>query len=321
MYTDALISIPRLAVIIPCYNEQSVLPDSLNKLLTLLNELISKKQIRADSFLYCVDDGSTDTTWEIILNRHNVDPYIKGLRLGKNAGHQNALLAGLLNIKDKVDCAITIDADLQDDINVIKNMLDHFKQGSDIVYGVRQSREKDTFFKRYTALAFYTLMKRSGSEIIFNHAEFRLLSHKALQQLSQFEEHNIFLRGIITLIGFKTSEVYYDRGPRLLGETKYSLRKMIRLAWDGMISFSHVPLNFILIVGIISFILSLGLMGFVIIAKIFAHTVPGWASIMVPLCFIGGIQLLSIGIIGEYLAKIYLEVKRRPRFIKDMELF
>ena len=320
MNTHALIPIPRLSIIIPCYNEQHVLPDSLNKLSIFLLELINKKQIQADSFLYCVDDGSQDDTWQIILDRHGADPHIKGLRLGRNAGHQNALLAGLTALKDQVDCVVTIDADLQDDINAIKQMLDHFKQGCDIVYGIRQSREKDTFFKRVTALAFYKLMKRSGSDIVFNHADFRLLSRRTLEQLNQFQERNIFLRGIVTLIGFKTSTVYYDRADRLFGETKYTLRKMIKLAWDGMISFSHVPLDFILISGIVSFVLSVGLAGFVIFAKIFCHTIPGWASIMVPLCFIGGIQLLSIGIIGEYLAKIYLEVKRRPRYIKDTEL-
>ncbi len=320
MTASDLTNIPRLAIIIPCYNEQSVLPDSLNKLAALLLDLIANKHITDDSFLYCVDDGSQDQTWDIIVERHTADKHIKGLRLGTNAGHQNALLAGLLHIKDQVDCAVTIDADLQDDIQAIKVMVEHFKQGSDIVYGVRQSRNKDGFFKRMSALAFYQLMRRTGSSLIYNHADFRLLSRKTLQQLNQFQECNVFLRGIVTLIGFKTSEVYYDRRPRLYGETKYPLSKMVKLAWDGLISFSHVPLHFILILGVVSFILSLGLAVFVVIAKLFSHTVPGWASIMVPLCFIGGIQLLSTGIIGEYLAKIYLEVKRRPRYIIDTEL-
>jgi glycosyltransferase involved in cell wall biosynthesis len=315
-----VISVPRLAIVIPCYNEESVLPDSLFKLLALLNELISAHKISADSFLFCVDDGSHDQTWQIIFDLHAQNSLVKGLRLGRNAGHQNALLAGLLNVKDLVDCAVTIDADLQDDLNAIKTMLEHFQEGSDIVYGVRQSRETDTFFKRVTALAFYKLMKRSGSELVFNHADFRLLSRRTMTELNEFQERNIFLRGIFTLIGFKTSIVYYDRNSRLLGETKYTLCKMIALAWDGIISFSHVPLDFILMSGVISFVISILMAIWVLCAKLFSHTVIGWTSIMVPLCFIGGIQLLSIGIIGEYLAKIYLEVKRRPRYIKDTEL-
>ncbi len=311
---------PRLAIIIPCYNEQLILPDSLNQLLTLLHELISKKQINEQSFLYCVDDGSQDQTWQIISNKHRADAKVKGLLLSRNTGHQNALLAGLLNIQDQVDCAITIDADLQDDINVIPTMLDHFREGSDIVYGVRRSRKSDGFFKRLTALTFYKLMKHSGSEIVFNHADFRLLSRKIIEQLNHFKESNIFLRGIFSLIGFKTSQVHYDRNSRALGETKYTLRKMIALAWEGLISFSQAPLEFILISGVISFLTSIGIAGWVLCAKMFAYTTPGWASIMIPLCFIGGVQLLSIGIIGEYLAKIYLEVKGRPRYIKDTEL-
>ncbi len=313
-------AIPRLAIVIPCYNEESVLPDSLPKLIAFMQELIASDQIREDSFLYCVNDGSRDNTWKIISDYHAKNPLVKGLCLGRNVGHQNALLAGLLNVKDLVDCAVSIDADLQDDVNAIKAMLEHFQQGSDIVYGVRQSRPTDTFFKRLTALAFYKLMKHAGSELVFNHADFRLLSRRTILELNEFPERNIFLRGIFTLIGLKTSVVYYDRHDRLFGETKYTLKKMIALAWDGIISFSHLPLNLILIAGVISFFLSVGLAMWVLVAKVFGHTVPGWSSIMVPLCFIGGIQLLSTGIIGEYLAKIYLEVKRRPRYIKDMEL-
>lgn len=312
---------PRLAIIIPCYNEQAVLLDSLDKLSSLLSDLITHQKVRPDSFLYCVDDGSKDQTWSMISARHAADPRIKGLRLGRNAGHQNALLAGLTAINEQVDCAITIDADLQDDIQAIYTMLEHFQQGSDIVYGVRKSRRKDTWFKRVSAGAYYKLMSKAGSEIIYNHADFRLLSRRALEQLNQFQERNVFLRGLVTLMGCKASTVYYDRAPRLLGESKYPLSKMVKFAWDGMISFSHIPLHCILIFGVVSFVLSIGLTLFVLMAKIFSHTVPGWASIMIPLCFLGGIQLLSIGIIGEYLAKIYLEVKGRPRYIKETELF
>lgn len=311
---------PRLAIIVPCYNEQLILPDSLSKLLAFLSLLIEKKKIQENSFLYCVDDGSQDQTWEIILNKHRVDTRVKGLRLSRNAGHQNALLAGLLNTQNQIDCAVTIDADLQDDIHAIEEMLQHFQQGSEIVYGVRSSRKTDGFFKRLTALTFYKLMKHSGAEIVFNHADFRLLSRRTIEQLNHFKENNLFLRGIFTLIGFKTSKVYYDRSSRALGETKYTLRKMISLAWEGLTSFSQAPLEFILISGALSFFVSLGLAIWVLGAKIFAHPVSGWASIMVPVCFIGGVQLLSIGVIGEYLAKIYLEVKNRPRYIKDTEL-
>jgi glycosyltransferase involved in cell wall biosynthesis len=312
--------LPRLAIIVPCYNEQLILPGSLSKLLDLLTRLIQKRQIREDSFLYCVDDGSQDQTWEIIFNKHSTDARVKGLRLSRNTGHQNALLAGLLNVQDQIDCAVTIDADLQDDPNAIEEMLQHFQEGSEIVYGVRISRKTDGFFKRLTALAFYKLMKYSGAETVFNHADFRLLSRRTIEQLSHFKESNLFLRGIFTLIGFKTSKVYYDRGDRALGETKYTFRKMFSLAWEGLTSFSQAPLEFILISGALSFFVSIGLALWVLWSKIFAHPVSGWASIMVPLCFIGGIQLLSIGIIGEYLAKIYLEVKSRPRYIKDIEL-
>jgi glycosyltransferase involved in cell wall biosynthesis len=311
---------PRFAIIVPCYNEQLILLNSLTQLFELLCALIAKKKISEESFLYFVDDGSQDQTWQIIANQHHINNKIKGLRLSRNTGHQNALLAGLLNIQEQVDCAVTIDADLQDDIRVIETMLDHFHEGSDIVYGVRRSRKTDGFFKRLTALAFYKLMKHSGSDIIFNHADFRLLSRRVIEQLNHFKESNLFLRGIFSLIGFNTSQVHYDRNSRALGETKYTFRKMISLAWEGLISFSQVPLEFILISGIISFVASIAIAVWVLSTKLFAHTTPGWASIMVPLCFIGGIQLLSIGIIGEYLAKIYLEVKGRPRYIKDTEL-
>jgi glycosyltransferase involved in cell wall biosynthesis len=215
---------------------------------------------------------------------------------------------------------VTIDADLQDDPHAIEEMLQHFQEGSEIVYGVRTSRQTDGFFKRLTAIGFYKLMKYAGAETVFNHADFRLLSRRTIEQLSHFKESNLFLRGIFTLIGFKTSKVYYDRRNRALGETKYTFKKMFSLAWEGLTSFSHAPLEFILISGALSFFVSIGLALWVLGAKIFAHPVSGWASIMVPLCFIGGIQLLSIGIIGEYLAKIYLEVKSRPRYIKDTEL-
>lgn len=320
MNTLAVNPPPCLAIVVPCYNEQAALPNTINKLSTVLANLIHQNKITPNSFLYYVDDGSRDNTWELIHQTHRDNPIVKGLRLSKNMGHQNALLAGLLNIRKKIDCAITIDADLQDNINCIETMVDHYCQGSDIVYGVRQARDTDTWFKRTTAKLFYKLMKYVGSELVSNHADFRLLSRRSIEQLSRFKERNLFLRGIVTLIGFQTSSVYYDRAHRLQGETKYSLSKMIALAWNGVIAFSHMPLHFILLSGVVSFIFSIAMSIWVLILKLVAHPVPGWSSLMIPLCFMGGIQLLSIGVLGEYLAKIYLEVKRRPRFIKDMEL-
>lgn len=314
-------SLPRVAIVIPCFNEQAILPATLEKLCCLLQELITTQQVSTESFLYCVDDGSSDLTWQIISENHAQNQLIKGLRLSRNVGHQNALFAGLMSIKNKVDCAISIDADLQDDIAAIKTMIEDFKLGSEIVYGVRKAREQDTLFKRLTAAGFYKMMQRSGSNILMNHADFRLLSARVLEQLSKFKERNLFLRGIVPLIGYKTTQVHYDRAERKHGKSKYTLRKMIALAWDGLTSFTHLPLDFIFIFGIISFIMSLILTGWALASKFSAHTIPGWTSIMIPLCFMGGVQLLSIGIIGEYIAKVYLEVKRRPRFIKDTELF
>ena len=313
--------LPRLAIIIPCYNEQEVLPDTLDKLLTLLNSLCEKRKIALDSFLYCVDDGSHDLTWSIIADWHSRFSQIKGLKLSRNTGHQNALYAGLMSVKNKLDCVVTIDADLQDDPTAIETMVEHFQNGSDLVYGIRRSRDKDSLFKKFTAVLFYKFIKKLGADIVVNHADFRLLSNRTLLGLSQFKERNLFLRGIFPLIGYRSSHVYYDRAPRQFGKSKYSLRKMIALAWEGTTSFSHAPLDFILVLGIASFILSLGVMAWAIIAQFLHLTVPGWTSVMIPLCFMGGIQLLSVGILGEYIAKVYMEVKRRPRFIKDRELF
>ncbi|OGT44096.1 MAG: glycosyltransferase [Gammaproteobacteria bacterium RIFCSPHIGHO2_12_FULL_40_19] len=313
--------LPCLAIVIPCYNEQPALPLALKKLADVLIHLIQKNKIKAESFLYCVDDGSQDETWRIISEAHQESPMIKGLKLSRNRGHQNALFAGLMTIKDKVDCVISIDADLQDDICVIEEMIDHFCSGSDVVYGVRKSRKSDMFLKRMTAIAFYKIIRYSNSDIIFNHADFRLLSQRALMRLNQFEERNLFLRGIIPLIGYKSTQVYYDRVERSLGKSKYTIRKMIALACDGLTSFTHFPLRFILVMGMVSFLFALIMMVWVVCAKLFSHTVPGWSSIMIPLCFMGGIQLLSVGVLGEYIAKIYLEVKRRPRYIEDSEIF
>lgn len=312
---------PCLAIVIPCYNEQSILRNTLDKLYVILSDCIKNGSVASNSFIYCVDDGSTDQTWSIIKAAYQNNSSIKGLKLSRNEGHQKALLAGLMQIKEKVDCVISIDADLQDDINTIATMISHYRNGSDIVYGIRESRLTDTFFKKNTAILFYKLMRKSGAELIFNHADFRLLSYRALQVLSQFQERNIFLRGIIPLIGYPNTKVYYSRKERLSGESKYTIKKMLGLAWDGITSFSNIPLRFILIIGAAVFIFSLIMMTWVLLSKFFLYTTPGWASIMIPLFFMGGIQLLSIGILGEYMAKVFLEVKHRPRYIKDSEIF
>lgn len=312
--------VPRLAILIPCYNEQDVLPHTLEILLTLLKKLCANETIASDSFLYCVNDGSRDGTWQIITEWHKRDSQVKALKLSKNVGHQNALYAGLMHLKNKTDCVVTIDADLQDDPEAIIEMIAQFKKGNELVYGIRASREKDSFFKRFSAKLFYQFIHRSNHDVLVNHADFRLLSNRAIVTLSQFKERNLFLRGIIPLMGYHSSYVYYDRAKRQHGTTKYPLTKMIALAWEGVSSFSHAPLNCIFALGIISFIASIFVLVWAFICKWQHLTVPGWASIMIPLCFMGGIQLLSVGVIGEYIAKIYIEVKRRPRYIKDEEL-
>jgi len=311
---------PRLAIVIPCYNEEAVLSTTVSVVKQLLENLIIQDKIAKNSFIYFIDDGSVDKTWEIIKNLNLHDHMIKGLKLSKNHGHQNALLAGLLQVKETVDCAISIDADLQDDVTVISKMIMHYRNGHDVVYGVRDSRATDGFLKRKTALLFYRLMEWSDSELIYNHADFRLLSQRALMALSRFEESALFLRGIVPKIGFSSEKVYYDRLRRVEGKSKYTPIKTLALAWNGLTSFSIIPLRIILIIGFLLFLISVVMIGCVIYDKIFLFTVPGWASIMIPIFLMGGVQLLSIGVIGEYLAKIFIEVKRRPRFIIDTEV-
>lgn len=311
---------PRLAIVIPCYNEAATLPATLAQLSDCLDQWRREHLIATDSYLYCVDDGSHDDTWAIIHHHHERCPWIKGLKLTRNAGHQNALLAGLLHIKRAMDCVITIDADLQDDINAIPLMLAHYQNGMDIVYGVRVKRTKDNLFKRLTAHLFYRIMRKSGANIIHNHADFRLMSQRVVISLSRFRERHLFLRGIVPWMGYRSAEVYYERRARQFGHTQYTLTKMLRLAWDGITSFSHLPLNLIMGMGVFSFIASLAMTLWAIAAKYAGNTIPGWTSIMIPLCFMGGVQLLSIGVIGEYVAKVYFEVKNRPRFIKEAEL-
>ena len=271
--------------------------------------------------MYFVDDGSSDSTWDIVRELHSKNNRIKGLKLSRNVGHQNALMAGLDSVCGKVDCAISIDADLQDDISVIESMVEQFDKGFEIVYGVREKREKDSFLKKNTALIFYKLMACFGVDMVSNHADFRLLSNNVIGHLKSFKEVNLFLRAMIPLVGFRSTNVYYDRKERYAGVSKYPARKMIAFALDGITSFSVTPLRYITIIGCILFVSSLVLTAWAFIITMQHKSIPGWASTVLPIYFIGGVQVLCIGIIGEYLGKIYKEVKARPRYIKDIELF
>lgn len=303
-----------IGVIVPCYNEEAVLGETAARLTALLNQLIKKEKISKMSKIWFIDDGSNDRTWHIIERLSASNGYISGIKLSRNVGHQNALLAGLSTVDG--DAIASVDADLQDDIVCIEKMIDEWRGGAEIVYGVRKKRSTDTVFKRLTALTFYQLMRWMGVEIVFNHADFRLMSRRAIECLKEFREINLFIRGIVPLIGFKSSVVYYKRNKRFAGESKYPLKKMLEFAFDGITSFSVVPLRMITFIGFLLFTVSTLMSGWVIIIKWFGErAVPGWASTVLPMYFIGGIQILCIGIIGEYLGKIYTEVKNRPRYI------
>ncbi len=313
--TSALGKTPIFALIVPCYNEEEIFPYSLNKLIDLLQLLIQKNQIDPKSFICFVNDGSRDNTWSLIEKASKDSPMVKGIKLSTNFGHQNALMAGMLSFKDACDCMVTIDADLQDDIEVIETMIEKYKEGFSVVYGVRDKRDKDSFFKKYTALLFYKLMQKMKVKTVYNHADFRLLDQKVANQLALFGEVNLFLRGIFPTIGFASTEVFYERKERLAGETKYPLRKMLNFAWDGITSFSVYPLRLIFILGIFIFLLSLGLTFWAFIPVFKGDAIHGWASTVIPIFLFAGIQMISIGLIGEYVGKIYKEVKARPRFI------
>lgn len=305
--------IPTLTIVIPCYNEEAILQKNLSKLCAHIKNLIAKKNIASNSFIVFVDDGSEDKTWKII--EQSSDNLIKGVKLSHHVGHQNALSAGLLWVKDRCDAAISLDADLQDDYKAIEKFITKYQEGAQIVYGVRKNRPFDSWFKRNSANFFYKLMRLMGIEIIPNHADFRLMSKDVLKAFSEFSEVNLFLRGIFPLIGFKHDMVYYNREERNGGKSKYSIKRMVSLALDGISSFSIKPLRLIAILGLLIFLASLFASIWVVIEKIFFNTVHGWASIVLPIYFIGGIQLLSLGVIGEYIGKIYLESKKRPRYI------
>lgn len=309
---------PTIGIVVPCYNEYAILPKTIAQISSCAEELIAMGNISDKSFILFVDDGSYDKTWELISENVEGSNLIQGLKLSRNFGHQNALLAGLLACGDKVDCTISIDADLQQDINAIPDFLSEYNKGADIVFGIRNDRQSDSIIKRVTAEFFYSLMKNMGVDIIRNHADYRLMSNKAINVLAEYEEGNLFLRGIVPTIGFKQSTVYFDVKDRELGESKYTLLRMLAFAASGITSFSITPLRLVTAIGFVFTFLSLIMLLYVLTAKVFFdNAVPGWASVVVPIYLLGGIQLLSIGIIGEYVGRIYMESKRRPRFVVE----
>lgn len=308
---------PVIGIISPCYNEELVLNETSVQINDIITDLILRNIISDKSFAVFVDDGSKDETWSLIEKKSIDLTHIKGLKLAGNVGHQKALLAGLLTFKGEADALISIDADLQDDVRVIEDMIIKFKSGKDVVFGVRKERTTDTFFKRNTALFFYNLMKRMKVNIIHNHADYRLCSSRVLNALAEFNEVNLFLRGIIPSIGFSNDIVYYDRLERFAGESKYPFKKMAAFAWNGVTSFSNYPLKLVTIIGFVIFFICLLLSGYAVIALYSDNLVPGWLSTVLPMYFLGGIQLFCFGIIGEYIGKIYLEVKKRPRYFID----
>lgn len=306
---------PVLNLVIPCYNEEAALPITKVELDKKMKDLIDKNLISKNSKVVLVNDGSKDKTWEVIEKIHNENKMYVGINLSRNRGHQNALLAGLMYAKVNSDISISMDADLQDDINVMDDMIKKYNEGSDIVYGVRSSRKKDSFFKKFTAEGFYKFMRIMGVEIVFNHADCRLMSKRALESLSEFKEVNLFLRGIVPQLGYKTDIAYYERNERVAGESKYPLKKMLSFAVDGITSFSIKPLRMITSIGFIILLLSFAVLIYSIIMKIIGNTVSGWTFIVCSIWLIGGIQTLCLGIIGEYIGKIYNETKARPRYI------
>jgi glycosyltransferase involved in cell wall biosynthesis len=308
-----------LTIAVPCYNEEQFLPESAERLISIITELVHQEAIDAESSIYFIDDGSSDATWKIIETLATADSRCHGIKLSRNYGHQNALLAALMSVAG--DAVITVDADLQDDVDAIYQMIDAYAAGADIVYGVRQGRESDTFFKRFSAQSYYRLLRWMGVNVIFNHADYRLMSRCTLEALKEYGEANLFLRALVPQLGFNTATVYYNRQKRFAGTSKYPFRRMFSLAVDGITSFSAVPLKMITLLGLLLSMLSIGLGAWAVWVKVFnPAAVPGWASTVIPIYLLGGIQLLCTGIIGQYLAKVYLETKRRPRFIVEKVL-
>ncbi|MCC8070727.1 MAG: glycosyltransferase family 2 protein [Bacteroidales bacterium] len=306
--------LPRIAIVIPCYNEQEALPVTTAQLLRLLDEMADKQLVAADSFILCSDDGSKDATWQVICQLHKADPRVKGVALTQNRGHQYALLAGLMTAEPLCDAAISIDADLQDDPQAIVEMVKKFREGAEIVFGVRASRKTDTWFKRTTARGFYRFQRSMGLNTVYDHADYRLMSRRALQLLSEYGESNLFLRGIIPQLGLTTAIVTYDRHERVAGESKYPLGKMLSFSIDGITSFSARPIRLIFIVGLILLLLDVAMALYVFTSYLTHHVVEGWTSLMLSVWFLGSLILMGLGIVGEYIGKIFVEVKQRPRY-------
>jgi len=304
-----------LYLVIPCYNEEAVLPETSKRLKEKLTGMIESGMISSESKIAFVDDGSKDKTWELITALHQSDPIFSGVKLSRNKGHQNALLGGLMTVKEKADMVISMDADLQDDINVIDQMVEKYYEGHDVVYGVRNSRKTDTAFKKFTAQGFYKFMKLLGVEIVYNHADYRLMSRRALDGLAEFKEVNLFLRGIVPLIGYSSCTVEYERGERFAGESKYPLKKMLSFAFEGITSFSIKPIRMITTLGFVIFSISILMLIYFLIVYLIGKTVAGWTTIVISVWAIGGLQLLALGVIGEYIGKMYMETKARPKFI------
>lgn len=309
----------KLVIVVPCYNEEEVLAETRKRLIDVLKNLVDRKKIDRGQILF-VDDGSRDHTWQLIEQFAKETPMVGGLKLSCNRGHQFALWAGLRWAAENSDASVSIDADLQDDINAIYDMVDAWLDGNDIVYGVRRERKTDTFFKRNTALAFYRLMTALGGKIIYNHADFRLMSRRAMQSLMQYPEDNLFLRGIVASIGYPSASVYYDRSERFAGESKYPLKKMLAFALEGITSFSVKPLRVITYLGLLFILVALGVIAYALYEHFAGHTIAGWTSLLVSMWFIGGSILLACGVTGEYIGKIYLEVKRRPKYFIDKKI-
>ena len=313
-------TLPVLYLVIPCYNEEEVLPETTKRLTEKLHGMVREQVVHADSRILYVDDGSRDKTWALIEEYSAAIPHVDGVKLAHNRGHQNALLAGLMTAMPLCDCAISMDADLQDDTDAVDRFVEKYKEGCDVVYGVRNNRDTDTFFKRTTAEGFYKFMKLLGVDVVFNHADYRLMSRRALEGLSEYKEVNLFLRGIVPLIGFKSDYVYYDRAERFAGESKYPLKKMISFALDGISSFSVKPLKLISNLGILISVLSVFGLLYALISHLCGVTVAGWTAIVCSIWLLGGLQMLCLGVVGGYIGKIYSEVKQRPRFLIETHL-
>ena len=312
---------PILTIVVPCFNEEEVLKETSAQLSSVVNDLIKDLLISENSKILFVDDGSKDQTWSLIENESEHNPLVNGLKLARNVGHQNALLAGLETSSKQSDCVVSIDADLQDDIHVIRTFVEKYWEGFDIVYGVRDNRDTDTYFKRTTALGFYRFMEKIGINLVPNHADFRLMSKRALDELFKYQETNLFLRGLVPLVGFSSTKVYYDRKERFAGKSKYPLKKMLSFAFDGITSFSVAPIRFVTFIGFLSVIFSIIMGGYALVQELFGYTVTGWSSLMISIWFVGGLQLMGIGIIGEYIGKVYHEVKHRPRYAIEKDTF